>query len=51
MAGLALALALLHWWGLDPRLDQQLYHMLAALQLHAVQPSLHPQVPPLNPKP
>lgn len=38
MAALALALSLLHWWGVERSLDQQMYDMLAALQLQALDP-------------
>ena len=41
MAAIALALSLLHWWGVEHALDQQLYDMLADLQLHVLAPQVH----------
>ena len=40
VAALALALSLLHWWGVEHALDQQLYDLLADLQLHVLVPQV-----------
>ena len=41
MAALALALSLLHWWGVEHVLDQQLYDMLVDLHQHVIFPQVH----------
>ena len=35
-AALGTSLSLLHWWGLDPHVDEQLFVMLADLRLHCL---------------
>jgi len=35
-AALCTAVSLLHWWGLDPHLDEQLNTMLTDLDLHSL---------------
>lgn len=41
VAALALALNLLHWWGVEHVLDQQLYDMLVDLHQHVISPQVH----------
>ena len=41
-AALGTAVSLLHWWGLDPHLDEQLYVMLTDLDLHCLSPAVDP---------
>ena len=38
-AALCTAVSLLHWWGLDPHLDEQLHTMLTDLDLHSLSPT------------
>ncbi len=36
---LCTAVSLLHWWGLDPHLDEQINTMLTDLDLHSLGPA------------